>query len=153
MKTRSHLPELSGNLKERIDTPKMSQKGPQKAPKMEPKSVQKRLKTITEGAETIIQLSLPTMWEDGLPQGPPKSLKKAKIGQERVPKHSLVSRRVPKRPPRGPRGAPGTILGSFFMFFGCVFVVFPCVYCNLMLHFSVALEGCLFRTFPAKRPE
>ena len=45
-----------------------------------------------------------------------------KIGQERVPKHSLVSGRVPKRPPRGSRGAPETILGSFLVFFGRVFV-------------------------------
>ena len=44
-----------------------------------------------------------------------------KIGQEKVPKHSRVSRRVTKRPPRGSRGAPGTILGSFLVFVGCVF--------------------------------
>ena len=31
------------------DTHKMHQKGPQKAPKMEAKGVQKRLKAITEG--------------------------------------------------------------------------------------------------------
>ena len=37
------------NFHFRTDTPKMYQKGPQKAPKMESKWVQKRLKAITEG--------------------------------------------------------------------------------------------------------
>ena len=37
------------NFHFRTDTRKMYRKGPQKAPKMESKSVQKRLKAITEG--------------------------------------------------------------------------------------------------------
>ena len=37
------------NFHFRTDTQKMFQKGPQKAPKMEAKSVQKRLQATTEG--------------------------------------------------------------------------------------------------------
>ena len=57
----------------------MLRKGVKMAPKIEPKTAQKRLRAITEGVQKIVLKLGPQMDENGDPQGPQNRSKIEKI--------------------------------------------------------------------------